>query len=63
MEPERATMSFEDKRAAFLKAVEKDGAGKGIIKEVAFFNNDIDEFLKQFKQFEDDSRRVELRTQ
>ena len=60
MEPERATMSFEEKRAAFLQAAEREGGEQGVSKEVGFSDNDVTEFLEQYRQFEKESRQVEL---
>ena len=56
----RATMSFEDKRRALLDAATQNSGGKGISQEVEFADNDIPEFLKQWKKFQAESRKVRI---
>jgi hypothetical protein len=56
----RATMSFEEKREALLKAATSRGQGQGVCKQVPFPNNDVPEFLRQYRQFKEDSRKVRV---
>ena len=60
MEPERATMSFEDKRAAFLQAAEEGSGEHGIVREVEFPAANIAIFLERYEKFKEESRQVEL---
>jgi len=56
----RATMSFEEKREALLKAATSRSQGKSVSKQVPFANNDVPEFLRQYRQFKEDSRKVRV---
>jgi hypothetical protein len=56
----RASMSFEEKREALLKAATSCSEGQGVSKRVPFPNNDVPEFLRQFRQFEAESRKVRV---
>ena len=56
----RATMSFEEKREALLKAATSRSQGKGVSKQVPFANDDVPEFLRQYRQFKEDSRKVRV---
>lgn len=54
----RATMSFEEKREALHRAATSQG--QGVSKRVPFPNNDVPEFLRQYRQFKEASRKVQV---
>ena len=51
-----ATMSFEEKRAALLKAAERQGRSRGVSKQVEFDDKEIADFLRQYQEFQQKSR-------
>ena len=56
----RATMSFEEKREELLRAATSRSRGQGVSKQVPFTNNDVPEFLRQYRQFKEESRKVRV---
>lgn len=57
MEKDVSEMSFEEARAAMLRAISKFDKGPVIIKTIPFTNNDVPEFLKKLDEFEAESRK------
>ena len=56
----RATMSFEEKREELLRAATSRSRGQGVSKQVPFTNSDVPEFLRQYRQFKEESRKVRV---
>ena len=54
----RATMSFEEKRAALLKAAEQQGRSRGVSKHVEFEDKEISELLRQYQEYQKNSRSI-----
>jgi len=56
----KATMSFDEKRQALLRAAERNCSKQEVLQTVTFSNNDIPTFLKKLRKFQDESRKVRL---
>ncbi len=56
----RASMSFEEKREALHKTATSRSQGQRVTKQVPFPNEDVPEFLRQYRQFKEDSRNVRV---
>lgn len=56
-----AIMSFDEKRAALLKAAKQQGP-RGVSKQVYFENEEIPEFLQQYQAYQKTSRETIILT-
>jgi len=56
----RATMSFDEKREALLKAATSENAGKCVTKTVSFVDDDVPAFLNELRRFREESRKKEI---
>jgi hypothetical protein len=54
----KATMSFEEKRNKLIQAAKNNGGEQAASKNVIFDDNAILSFLKKFRQYQDDSRKI-----
>jgi hypothetical protein len=55
-------MSFDDKRAALLRAAKEQSQERGVSKQVNFSNNGIPELLRNYQEYEKESRKTVIQT-
>lgn len=53
----RATMSFDEKRAAVARAAMQESMGSAVTKQVSFSNDDVPAFIVEMRRFQEDSRK------
>ncbi len=56
----RATMSFDEKRKAVLRAAAQESAGTAVTKPASFPNDDVPAFLRELRRFQKESREKRI---